>query len=356
MNNGYSSWNRGGGRSRRKRRQRMIKTVVLALVVALIIAASVIFLFTLKRLGEDAKDKETETFAATETAPVETEPEDTASGVLKERFITKKFYEEDLHRGDLILVRAGAPYSFPENPDLKDLYTGRKKYSSGARAYQISSTDIELDSFILSKLNEMTETFFELTGEGGLLIKSAYRSYESQKEILDYRIERDGEEEALKYVALPGESEHHTAMAFDMSVYKDGANTYIEDEEEYHWIYENAHKYGFVLRYPESKADITGISYEAWHFRYVGVPHAYYMYNEGLVLEEYLSLLKNEHSYDGIHLTLDADDGNKYEIYYVPASEIGETEIILPSGYEYTVSGNNTDGFVVTVIISRGEN
>lgn len=355
MNYGYNVWNRGGGRSRRKRRQRMLKTLTLSLVVVLIIAASVIFLFTLKRIGEDAKDERTDTLAETEAVSGETEPADTASGVLSEGFVTKKFTEKQMHEGDLILVRAGAPYSFPEETDLKDLYTGRKKYSSGARAYQISTTDIELDSFVLSKLNEMTETFFELTGEGGLLVKSAYRSYDSQKELFDYRVERDGKEEALKYVALPGESEHHTAMAFDMSVYKDGANTYIEDEEEYHWIYENAHKYGFVLRYPESKADITGIAYEAWHFRYVGAPHAQYMYNEGLVLEEYLELLKNEHSYDGIHLNIDCDDGNKYEIYYVPASESGETEIILPSGYEYTVSGNNTDGFVVTVILSGGE-
>lgn len=355
MNNGYGSFYRGGGRSRRRRRQKMMKTVVLSFVVALIIAVSVIFLFTLKRMGEDAKDKETDTVSITETAPAETEPEDTASGVLREGFVTKKLSEEELHRGDLILVRAGAPYSFPDEMSLKDLYSGRKKYSSGARAYQVSSTDIELDSFVLSKLNEMAETFFELTGEGGLLIKSAYRSYESQKDILDYRIERDGEEEALKYVALPGESEHHTAMAFDMSVYKNGANTYIEDEEEYHWIYENAHKYGFVLRYPESKADITGIAYEAWHFRYVGAPHAQYMYSEGLVLEEYLEILKNEHSYDGTHLNIDCDDGNKYEIYYVPALENGETEIILPSGYEYTISGNNTDGFVVTVVLSGGK-
>ncbi len=355
MNNGYGSWNRGGGRSRRKRRQRMIKTVLLSAVVALIIAVSVIFLFTLKRFGEEAKENETDIFTTTNVTSIQSESEDTASGVLGEGVITKKFSQEELHRGDLILVRAGAPYSFPESRDLKDLYTGRKKYENGARAYQISSTDIELDPFVLSRLNEMTETFFELTNEGGLLIKSAYRSYESQKELFDWRMERDGEEEALKYVALPGESEHHTAMAFDMSVYKDGANTYIEDEEEYHWIYENAHKYGFVLRYPESKADITGIAYEAWHFRYVGVPHAYYMYSEGLVLEEYLDLLKNEHSYDEIHLTIDADDGNRYEIYYVPASEDGETEIILPSGYEYTVSGNNTDGFIVSVLLSRGE-
>lgn len=352
MNNNYNKLRSGGGRSRRKKRQRMIKTLILSLVVVLIIALATAFLFSLKRMGDMAKDKETETLTDTETLAPETRPEDTASGVLKEGFVTKKFTENMLHEGELILVRAGAPYVFPQESDLADLYTGRKKYDDGSRAYQISSTDIELDSFVLSRLNEMCETFFELSGEGGLLVKSAFRSYESQQEIFDYRVERDGEEEALKYVAKPGESEHHTAMAFDMSVYKDGVNTYIQDEEDYVWIYENAHKYGFVLRYPESKSDITGISYEAWHFRYVGVPHAYYMYKEGLVLEEYLELLKSEHAYDSIHLNVECDDGHEYEIYYVPARADGTADIILPAGYEYTVSGNNTDGFIVTVTVS----
>lgn len=351
MNYSYNNWRQGGGRSRRKRRQRMIKTILLSFIVALIVVSFVIFLFSMKQIGEGSKDKETETAMETETVPPETTPEDTASGILKEGFITKSYTKEQMGTGDLILVRAGAPYSFPERK-LKDLYTGRKKYENGARAYQISSTDIELDELVLSKLNEMNEAFYETTGEGGLLIKSAYRSYDSQKELFDYRVERDGEEEAMKYVALPGESEHHTAMAFDMSVYKDGKNTYIEDEPDYLWIYENAHKYGFVLRYPESKADITGISYEAWHFRYVGVPHAYYMKENDLVLEEYLELLKNEHPYDGIHLAVDSDDGHSYEIYYVPADSEGNADIILPAGYEYSVSGDNVGGFVVTVLVS----
>ncbi len=350
MNYSYNNWRSGGSRSRRRRRQKMIKTIVLSLIIALIIAGSVIFLFSLKRMGERAKDKETESDSASESA-METKPEDTASGVLKEGFITKKFASADLHRGDLILVRAGAPYVFPEETDLANLYTGRRKYDDGSRAFQVSGSDIELDSFVLSKLNEMTEIFYEATGERGLLVKSGYRSYESQEEIFDYRVERDGEEEALKYVAKPGESEHHTAMSFDMSVYKDGVNTYIQDEEDYLWIYENAHKYGFVLRYPESKAEITGISYEAWHFRYVGVPHAYYMYTEDIVLEEYLERLKKEYTYDGIHLKVDCDNGHKYEIYYVPAKADGSAEIILPRGYEYTVSGNNTDGYIVTVLL-----
>ncbi len=343
----------GGGRSRRRRRQKMMKTVILSLVVVLIIGGFVAFLFALKNIGEKAKEKETESESLYES--IETGPQDTASGVLKEGFITKKYEAAELRRGDLILVSADAPYVFPEEEDLENLYTGRKKYANGARPFQVSGSDIWLDSFVFSKLSEMTECFYETTGENALLVKSGYRSYEAQKEILDYRIERDGEEEALKYAARPGESEHHTGKAFDMSVYKNGVNTYIEDEPDYVWIYENAHKYGFVLRYPESKAEITGIAYEAWHFRYVGVPHAYYMYSEGIVLEEYLELLKKQYAYDDVHLRIDCDDGNKYEIYYVPARKDGSAEIILPAGYEYSVSGNNMDGYIVTVLVSRGE-
>ena len=102
-------------------------------------------------------------------------------------------------------------------------------------------------------------------------------------------MERDGEEEALKYVARPGESEHHTAMAFDMSVYKDGVNTYIQDEEDYLPIYEEAHKYGFILRYPSGKSDITGIIYEPWHYRYVGKTVAAEIRDSGLTLEEWVA-------------------------------------------------------------------
>ncbi|MEE0968437.1 MAG: M15 family metallopeptidase, partial [Clostridia bacterium] len=341
----------GGGRSRRRRRQKMIKSLILSLVVILIVAGFIISLILIGRMGENSNGKDTETITETDPLPPETDPADTASGILSEGYITKTFTADEIHRGDLILVNSEYPYVFPEKTDLTDLYSGRKKYSDGSRAYQISTSDLKLDTFILSKLNEMNEDFYESTGERGLLIKSAYRTLDEQQSIYDYRVERDGEEEALKYVALPGASEHHTAMAFDMSVYKDGVNTYIEDEEEYLPIYENAHKYGFVLRYPESKADITGIAYEAWHFRYVGVPHAYYMHKNGLVLEEYLALLRENHMYNDPHLITECDNGNNYEIYYVPADASGQADIILPDGYEYTVSGDNMSGYIVTVKI-----
>ena len=60
---------------------------------------------------------------------------------------------------------------------------------------------------------------------------------------------------------------------------------------DYAWLTENAWRYGFILRYPPEKADVTGIGYESWHFRYVGIPHAWYMQENNLCLEEYLDLL-----------------------------------------------------------------
>ena len=316
-----------------------------------IITLALVLLFTLKNKSENAGDGENT--KNNETVAVK-EPSDTGSeeiGFDESKYTILSLTDAEINRGDLILVRAGNPYAF-EDIELSDLYAERKKYSDGTKAYQVSATNLYLEKKVFEKLNELTESFYEESGERWLLIKSAYRTYDEQKEILDYRIDRDGREEALKTVALPGESEHHTGMAFDMSVYKNGVNTYIQDEPAYVKIYEDAHKYGFILRYPDDKVAITGISYEAWHFRYVGVPHAYYMYTEGLCLEEYIELLREEYRYDGSHLVIDCDDGNKYEVYYVPKGSDGTTDVIIPSGYEYTVSGNNVDGFIVTAKIS----
>lgn len=115
----------------------------------------------------------------------------------------------------------------------------------------------------------------------------------------------------------------------------------------YGWIYDNAAKYGFVLRYPEAKTSVTGITDEPWHFRYVGRGHAAYMTENDLTLEEYIALLY-QYPADGKHLTF-SYDGIHYEVYYAGANG-EETEVEVPSDAMYTVSGNNWDGFIVTII------
>ena len=94
----------------------------------------------------------------------------------------------------------------------------------------------------------------------------------------------DALEAAKDWVALPGTSEHQLGLAVDINA----DVTLSTSEEVYDWFAKHAHEYGFILRYPEGKEDITGISYEPWHFRYVGLEAAQEIYAQGLCLEEYI--------------------------------------------------------------------
>lgn len=113
---------------------------------------------------------------------------------------------------------------------------------------------------------------------------SGYRSADRQKKIFDSRVQAVGETKAKKYVALPGESEHQTGLAMDIGRLEGN----FGQSKEGKWLRDNAHNFGFILRYPEGKEHITKINYEPWHFRYVGVNSAKEIYNSGLILEEYL--------------------------------------------------------------------
>ena len=102
-------------------------------------------------------------------------------------------------------------------------------------------------------------------------------------------VARDGKTEADTYSARPGHSEHQTALAID--VYNK-TKSYLEFEntKEFIWMHENAHKYGFIIRFPKGKEHITGYKYEPWHIRYIGVDHATAIYNQQITLEEYLNI------------------------------------------------------------------
>lgn len=119
----------------------------------------------------------------------------------------------------------------------------------------------------------LEELFFAAEADGIELVGiSAYRSYERQKELFHYYAERDGKVKAQTYSALPGESEHQTGLAVDVA--GKGSDCVVEDcfaqTEEAKWLAEHAWKFGFIVRYPEGKEEITGYKYEPWHLRYVG--------------------------------------------------------------------------------------
>lgn len=139
------------------------------------------------------------------------------------------------------------------------------------------------------------ETMFSAAAEDGitLILGSGYRSYETQARLFNNYVNRDGEEAANRYSARPGESEHQTGLAVDISDYSmaNWLKNSFKDTAESRWLIENAYKYGFVLRYIDGKEDITGYIYEPWHYRYLGIEEAAKIKASNLTLEEYYNYL-----------------------------------------------------------------
>lgn len=253
--------------------------------------------------------------------------------------------KETLDKGDLILVNSKHLYKEMKNKDIhrKELVNISKHKND---AYKIMDEDIFISKVALQHFNAMMEDFEKQTGKHDIIVTSGYRTLSNQIEILKEKTALYGKEDALDWAMLPGFSEHHTGYAMDISIYTDQGN-YIRyrGQDEYRWINENSYKYGLIRRYSGEKKDITGIANEEWHYRYVGVPHSYIITAKDICFEEYINYIK-QYTKDK-HLKIKCPQG-KYEIYFVPS--VGdETEVWVPRGKEYSISGNNVDGFIVTV-------
>ena len=258
---------------------------------------------------------------------------------------------EAYREGALILVNYAYEYKFPEKSDTVSVFDYKTK------SYKVRDTAVSLSKSVVRKFNRLMDDFQAATGCGDMLMVSGFRDYDFQKEIYIDRVQTDGEVEAAKYVALPGYSEHHTALAMDLSVYlSDGSTRYVEDYPLCDWFEEHAPEYGFILRYPSEKAATTHISFESWHYRYVGVPHAEIITERDMCLEDYIPFVRDfkcgekylafrrGSSYESEEYPTDAD----YVIYSVPRAEGDVTTIPVPADARYDISGNNVDGFIVT--------
>ncbi len=142
------------------------------------------------------------------------------------------------------------------------------------------------------------ERLFAASEEEGLSLYavSGFRSYERQEAIFAYNASLHGEEKANQFSARPGQSEHQTGLAMDVSspavqfdLIEEFANT-----PEGKWLAENAARFGFIIRYPKDKTEITQYQYEPWHLRYVGIEAALEMAEQNLTLEEYYNLFHNQ--------------------------------------------------------------
>lgn len=124
---------------------------------------------------------------------------------------------------------------------------------------------------------------------------STYRSYTYQKGLFDRYVKNNGVKAANRFSARAGESEHQTGLAFDVGEIgkeKQWVNPTFGNTTAGKWVAQNAHNFGFIIRYPAEKESITGYIYEPWHLRYLGIDVATEVYTSGLTLEEYLGIVK----------------------------------------------------------------
>lgn len=152
--------------------------------------------------------------------------------------------------------------------------------------------NVEFDERAMQPLKDMINKM-KRAGIKSIWIQSAYRSYEKQKALFDNKVkeyvkqgksQEEAEVLAQKLVQRPESSEHHLGLAVDFNY----VNNEFENTAAFEWLQEHAAEYGFILRYPKDKGDITGISYEPWHWRYVGKEHAKKIKEQGICLEEYV--------------------------------------------------------------------
>lgn len=331
-------------RYRRRRRRYYVSPLMIAGAVVL---AAVILFFVFRKPAKDPADK-----TADDPQPPQQQTDGQPQTPETKKPLTAKtsdgmtctltdMGEDAIHTGELILVNNWTEYRFPEEQELVCILEN----SNGN--YIVRDYSVYLSPVAMDALNDMMADFREQGGSKTVNVVAGYRTAEDQQGLYDRSAERNGKDHADKYVAKPGGSEHHTGYVVDFSIRNpDGTSADYDGTGEYAWINENCHNYGWVVRYDQAKAELTGIYDEPWHFRYVGIPHATKMAELGLCLEEYIDYLK-DYTFEGEHLMIECVDGT-YEAWYAEGSKT-----YLPISGSYQVSGNNVDGVIVTYQVKK---
>lgn len=328
----------------------MIALLTLVLIVALVITLLVLMI---KGIVNAVSGSEETTTEATST-PEETTAPPIINGWYRDYPMIETALASEVSEGHLILVNFKNSYPNTDNinKELKSLY-GSDGHN---KLFVLNNSSVKIHRDIVNPLKNMLTALIadnpETLTDEIVIIYSGHRTVDYQTDLYDRSIGTDQE----GYVAIPGHSEHHTGLAVDLKIFNENNMMILMRDNEQEWMEAHCAEYGFIVRYDDDKADITGILDESWHYRYVGIPHATYMMQNDLCLEEYLDLIRTSHSCDSaepLKFSVGEDD---YLVYYVPKTENDTvTEIRVPAATvgEYTVSGDNMNGFIVTVKLAR---
>ena len=189
-----------------------------------------------------------------------------------------EFYEKDIESDTSknSLLNVNKYYTLKNDFEPSDLTNISIKY-----AYSGNKITKEANDAYVTMWNAAMEEGFKL------IVNSSYRTFQSQEDVYNNLKASKGTKEADKVAARPGHSEHQSGLAIDLFEIKNQSTATFKDSEGYVWLKENAYKYGFIERYPEGKEHITGYSFEAWHWRFVGIDAATTIHNDNITFDEY---------------------------------------------------------------------
>lgn len=246
-----------------------------------------------------------------------------------------------IHSGTTILVNGSNEFVFPSDdfaPSMADT-----KNSD----YYVRDRSVCLRTEVTENLNKLMSEYRAVKSKKNIMIYNGYLDYNTQKSYYDRAVTNYGEDKASMMQAMAGFADAHTGLSIDLRIYVNGEVSDFKGEDESSWIVENAYRYGFIQRFPEKKELTTGFNASASKYRYVGIPHSVLIKNNEITLEEYIARVK-AYTYETSHWYCEFE-GSTYEVYYAPVSKEAKTVVYVPNDKEYTVTGNNVDGFIVTI-------
>jgi D-alanyl-D-alanine carboxypeptidase len=243
----------------------------------------------------------------------------------------------EVHNGSLILINSEHEYISGSSNNV-NIYENKNDY------YGILNTRLVMNKSALEQFNALMKDYYTQYSDGSFTVSSAYRNVAEQELIYEQAVDNNISENKAGY------SEHHSGLCVDLIVTPRDEDVQEFSEYTYSsWILENCTKYGFIQRYPESKKSNTGITKPS-HLRYVSVPHANYMTENDLCLEEYITML-NDYTF-GTKALRYSYDGKDYMIYLCDSNGSDTVDVYVPKDKSYTISGNNINGIIVTVDLS----
>lgn len=229
--------------------------------------------------------------------------------------------KDDAHIHSGILVQLDSTHSY--TGEAAELVTFEGKNET----YRMKRMDLSTRPEVLEAMNTMGTAYMAVSGVADLMVYSTTKPYDVAG--------------SLYPTALP---DRKSGYCIDLcQLNEDG--TISKFSEPHAWVKDNCWKYGFVLSYPEKDAEASGVDYAPYHLRYVGNVHAGLMHENNLTLTEYYDYLKN-HDYS-VPLYYTVGD-TMYTVYYVEAQS-GGTDVPVLESKQYEISGNNSDGFIVTI-------